>query len=478
MFSGQYTYILCLMLAVCLSACTPYAVREAQAVVAEADSLWQNGQMYGMDAGDSATLAETYETLKKHSVFSIHLSDFSSQLSDTYAHACYHYGRLLRKKDNPVEAMQAFISATHTRTRDYHILGRVYSNMGSICHLASEYDLSYDMYEKSAEMFLRNGDTINYYYALNDMAFELAEQGCKEETLVHLNEIEKCTNDYNILTKVLETKAIVYLYTQQYDSAVHYAKLLLVHDNNEPTGLIVSAQAYSFLGEKDSAACYAQHVLKVSQDLFHQNNAFYILTNDAKIKNKEEIREIAANRADVQKLLEIRQGKLSQATQLLEQDLNKEANLTWLYAIIITALISGGIIYWKNKKHNKQMHIQIERLIERQSDSTLHSIKQHIDINDLNNTLHWKNYSSMKADADLYMGGIVSKLENKKLNETEIRFCLLTMLDLSLKQIADTIHYSYPSGIKTLKKRISIKLGTTPPNLHEYLLRMSLNVIP
>ena len=81
----------------------------------------------------------------------------------------------------------------------------------------------------------------------------------------------------------------------------------------------------------------------------------------------------------------------------------------------------------------------------------------------------------MKLDADLYMGSIVSKLETYKLNEVEIRFCILTILDMSLKQIADNIHYGYPSGIKTLKKRTAVKLGTTPPNLKEFLFKMMTN---
>lgn len=96
----------------------------------------------------------------------------------------------------------------------------------------------------------------------------------------------------------------------------------------------------------------------------------------------------------------------------------------------------------------------------------------HIDTNDIDHTLHWKKYALMKADANLYMGGIVSKLEALKLNETEIRFCLLTMLDLPLKQIANTINYS-SAGIKTLKKRISIKLSTTPQNLRIFLFSMA-----
>ena len=123
-------------------ACTPRAVQDAQRVVAQADSLRAEGRMYGIDEGDSLTLAQAYETLG-----AIPLPFREGMgLGSSYAHACFHYGRLLRQKDNPVEAMQVFIEATHSHTRDDHILGRIYSNMGSICHLAGDFPLSYDMY--------------------------------------------------------------------------------------------------------------------------------------------------------------------------------------------------------------------------------------------------------------------------------------------------------------------------------------------
>ncbi|MBR7154048.1 MAG: hypothetical protein IKD12_01905, partial [Paludibacteraceae bacterium] len=54
---------ICLQLVICsLTACSP-SLHEAQDVVAQADSLWHAGQMYGVDAGDSTTLAHAYETL-------------------------------------------------------------------------------------------------------------------------------------------------------------------------------------------------------------------------------------------------------------------------------------------------------------------------------------------------------------------------------------------------------------------------------
>ncbi len=115
----------------CFMACAPQAVREAEDVVAQADSLWHEGKQYGIDEGDSATIAQAYKTLEAIPL------PFREGLGvgSPYAHACYHYGKLLRAKENPVEAMQVFIAATHSSTKDYHILGRVYNNMGDICHI-------------------------------------------------------------------------------------------------------------------------------------------------------------------------------------------------------------------------------------------------------------------------------------------------------------------------------------------------------
>lgn len=462
MTKNVYIYLL---LVICsLTACSP-SLREAQDVVAQADSLWHAGQMYGVDAGDSATLAQAYETL----------DTWQWVEPDAYAHVCYHYGKLLRAKDNPEEAMQAFINATHSRTRDYHILGRVYSNIGTICHMAEEYSHSYDMYELSAGMFLKNGDTTAYYYALNDMAFELVMLADTPSVFSLLAKISDGCADNAVLTKTLETKAELYLRIQQYDSALLYTSRLCAQSEYFPIADLIRAQIYSYQGMKDSAVYYAEQVIRYSSDMFDIHNALYILTNDDERKDKEAIRATAADRSDLQKFLRVRQGKLSQAVQLLEEDINRKPNWTWLYAIIATVFCSGGVFYWRYRIRKQQMNTHIEQLVERQADTIIQSIKQHIDTNNLNDTLHWKSYLTMKADADLYMGGIVSKLERKNLNEIEIRFCILTMLDFSLSHIAETIHYGYPSGIKTLKKRISVKLGTTPPELHDFLFCMASN---
>ena len=469
------------------------SLNEAREVVAQADSLWHEGKMYGVDEGDSATLAQAYERLKE-------LSAFSRQKSE-YAHACYHYGKLLRAKDDPAAAMQAFLDATRSGTKDYHILGRVYSNIGSICHLASDFPLSYDMYEKSADMFLKNGDTLSYYYLLNDMAFELAEQGEKEKTITITNKIyENCKNE-NVLLKTLETQSIAYKKIHQYDSAIYYAHLLLKY-NDEPIGYLVCAQAYSYLEKKDSAVFYAQKVLENTSQLDEINNALYILTNADETKVIEDIRRIAAYRSDVQKLLEIRQGKLSQAVQLLEQDLNRKPDLRWLFALVGIVLFAGSctILYYIWHKRNvhsrlihdigtkqKQktqledniiaMHTEISQLSEQQHKthqqllsnieatcSTLRNSK------DVLSELGWKDYTQMCTIINRLFNNLANTLQKQNLSDREIRLCILVLIGgYSDKQMADILYYSYKT-IRSTKRHIALKLGTTSANLRSFLI--------
>lgn len=487
-----------------LTACTPRAVREAESVVAQADSLRTEGRMYGIDEGDSTTLAQAYETLKKYSEVSRQFSEIcpfipcTSSLC-TYAHACYHYGRLLREKDNPVEAMECFINATHSRTRDYHILGRVYSNMGSICHLAGEYPLSYEMYEKSAQVFLQGEDTLSYYYLLNDMAFELAEQGKKEETLFILSSIEKNCFDDGVLLKILETKAEAYLRAHDYDSAKYFAYKCKDSHNTSLLWALQLAQSYSWLSVKDSAAYYAQQIISNqnnANDLFVINNALYILTNDDQTKNIASVRETAAARSDVQKLIEIRQGKLSQAVQLLDQDLSRRPNLGWLYAIIGTLMvITTIIIIYVRQKHKRQklltqqigvlektaitMQAKNDKLSEQLKEREENQLK-HIQANcewfikshEIRNFLQKEDYNKVCELINSRFSMLTDKLKmTGRLNEKDICLCAF-VLDGSLtdKQVADILYYSH-NTIRSNKRYVAKKLGTTSANLRSFLLK-------
>ncbi len=452
-------HILLLLVICSISSCTPHSIREAHSVVAQADNTWRAGQPYH----DSTALAQAYETLRQWQL--LHSSE--------YVHACYHYGRLLREKDNPASAMQCFINATHSRTHDYHILGRVYSNMGSICHLASEYPLAYDMYERSAKIFMQNGDTLNYYYALNDMAYELAEQGKKDAAFNLILRIESTDNLY-LYSKSTETKALAYLHTQQYDSAIYFAKEMYKFGKIEVAVLMICAQAYSLIGLKDSAVYYAKRVLEKPTSLNNRNNALYILTNDDETQSKTGIRATAADRSDTQKLLEIRQGKLSQAVQLLEQDIHRKPSRRWIYTLIAITLtfFSICIMYLTHRKHKRLQQQRADYSQRRNADLEISCASLRKSKN-LKIELNWDNYDSMCSIVNTHLGGIAGKLNAfPDITPNDIRLCILVLLELSYEEIAVMLNLSSKS-IAKLKSITAHKLGTTMKNLHDKLTQIA-----
>ena len=470
----------CCIAGLCM-ACTPRAVHEARDVVAQADSLWQAGQMYGVDAGDSATLAQAYETLGAIPLpFREGLG-----LGSSYARSCYHYGRLLRAKEDPVAAMQVFIAATHSHTRDYHILGRVYSNMGSICHLAGEFPLSYDMYEKSANMFLLNGDSLLYFYGLNNMAFELAEQGKKEETLALLSLIEEKCSDKNVHIKALESKAKLYLNINKYDSvlcAINHLHRLGYH---QPTGYVLQARALWHLGQIDSALYYARRVENMP-DASDQNryNMLYILLNGDSTLLPDEIKSLSEKRADLEALILVPKHKKDAiAATILHQDLKKmpESVLICIWSMVILCIIVISWVYAKRIQKAKRQQQEAYKSTKFQQRSMyekkLKDIEQACSAIRNNNKwkdeINWKDYDSLCEFVDTHFFFFAHKLkELKSLNEKEIRLSILVLLGgFSDKQMADILYYS-ENSIRSIKRNTAQKLGTSSAKFRPFLIEM------
>ena len=459
-------------------------VQEACGVVAEADSLRAVGQAFT----DSVAIADAVETLYPVRLF----------YPTDYAHANYYYGRLLREHGNHPAAMEAFLRTVHSHTRDHAIKGRSWSNIANMCRLAAEHELAYDIYERSAEEFLKAQDSTAYYYALNNMAVDLAEMKKKEETESLFKVItDQCSNN-DVLIKLLETKAIFFFNTQQYDSAICYINQFHHFGNQEATGFLVKAQAFDDLGQKDSAVYYAQKTIESAPSWFDINNAYYIIANDDSTKNKEEALQVAADRSDVQKLIEISQGQLSQATQLLQQDLNRKPDLRWLIAIIATIIVIGiGIIVYvrKRKRQHRLISQQIEdeqqNIIALKSQLHLLNEKQEHKQAELqasveklcalllrSDNLHeigWQDYPAMCEEVNARFNLLIAKLQMKGIvSERELRLCVLTLIGHGRARTAELLNYS-PSGIGKLKDMTAKKMGSTGKDLHDFLLKMVLD---
>ena len=160
--------------------------------------------------------------------------------------------------------MQAFIEATHSETDDEALLGRVYSNMANMCRQANDHETAYEVYEMSAAHFGKTDDTLAYAYALNNMAWEQAVMGNKEDALRLVDSAVACYPRSPLTEKVTETKAAASLFREEYDSVLYYTR-----GAENDYLLMLRAQAYSYLQIDDSAMVYAQQLWPRMTNLFY-----------------------------------------------------------------------------------------------------------------------------------------------------------------------------------------------------------------
>ena len=446
---------------------SPRALHEAQQVVAVADSLRAIGQLYP----DSTRLAQAYETLNHWQLF----------YPDEFAHSCYHYGRLLRDKDNPVAAMQVFINATHSRTRDYHILGRVYSNMGSICQLEGNTDLAYDMYVISGEKFKKSGDLQAYYYSINNMALQRVQQKDKKTATSLLSQIEQNCSDSAVLSKVIETKALACHFVGEHDSAIQYVNLLQYKGNHDQYGYIIKAQSFWYLNKYDSALYYAQYVLSQPCSKEAQVSMLYITSHNDPTLSSDSILSITSERADKQFEITHMQGELSHAVELLQQDLIP--NYKWLYGVIITLIIIAiiiSIVLLATKKHRAVIRLKlqqtkkhIEDIHKNKMNELERSCKALRCTHNIKEELCWNDYKRMCAIVNNQLFFLATKLQQMGiLSEKEIRLCILVVIDFSYKEMSDILPYSI-SGLGKFKYSTAKKIDTDTKNMRKKLIKLA-----
>ena len=363
------------------------------------------------------------------------------------------------------------------------------------------------MYEKCSEQFKRANDNIMYYYAVNTMALQLAEQKKHDETFALLNKIENECADSNVIAKMWETKVFLYYNLQQYDSAIYSVNQLQAYGNCDATGFVKKAQAFWFVQQYDSALYYAKHVMTLPdaspQDRY---NMLYILAYNDSTVNTDKIREITEERADINidvitPLLQ----QLTLAADILKQDVERGPHYMYPLFLLFTVCLTGCLLWYVRRRH-KQLKVETaveqkktallqkkQRLIIQENskiaEETISLRQQQEALFDMRikklegnchtlslshnmlNDLHWKNSEELYETVNTLFCQLANKLKAiGSLNEKEIRLCILVLIgNMKDKEIADILCYS-DKTIRGTKRKVAIKLGTTSAGLRNFLL--------
>ena len=386
--------------------------------------------------------------------------------ADEQAQALYEQGRELRQQGEPAQAMQVFLRASQCKTKDEKLLGRIWSNIATLCRQASEHPLAYRNYATSAEHFSAANDTLAYAYALNNMAWEQAVMGHKDSAMLLIDSAIITYPRPPLTNKIIETRAAACLFKGEYDSVLLYS----APPANDYL-LMLRAQAFSYLHMDDSATSYAKLLLPRTNDPLYLDDLYYILTHNDSEADLETIRTLSSERADVQKDLESRHGELTRAVQIFEEELNRRTHPWLMIAYLFALLVSIGLSIWAlmiHRRHCKLHHALSEQERQRR-DETERNIRHLTETGDLRAELKWDNYPALCRVIDRQFHGLADQLQAQGLNEQDIRLCVLVLLGLSHKEIADLLNCS-PKSIGKLKDLTARKLRTSGGKLREVLL--------
>lgn len=378
--------------------------------------------------------------------------------SSPTAESYYRQGRELREADEPVAAMNAFIAATRVRSREYNFKARSWSNMATMCRMGERHDLAYLGYEQSAAQFARANDTLAYAYALNNMAWEQAVQGNKSAATHLIDSALAVCADTAVQHKVLESRAAACLYAAEFDSVLLYTQ----HAPLSAYFAILRAQAYTFLGNSDSALYYAKVVLSQTDNPRYLDDVYYILTYCDSTAQADEVRALAATRTDVQRSLERNDARWIEAMLLAENTLtSSEQPVPWwkwlLLSILIILLLAVAAFILLRRRPADSLEQQC------------HALRKSTNLRE---ELQWNDYTLFRAVCDERLSSIVTKLEQRGLSEREIRICVLVLIGLSYAQMADIL-FRAESGIGKDKYLIAKHLGVSVKELQRTLLTIA-----
>lgn len=401
-------------------------------------------------------------------VFLLFLAPLYGRAAD--ARSYYEQGKALREKGEQVAAMRAFIRATHCETDNESLLGRVYSNMANMCRQANDHETAFEVYALSTAHFAKSYDSLAYAYAINNMAWEQASMGHKAQALALVDSAVCCYPYYPLTEKVIETKAAACFFAQEYDSVLYYTASSQTSDYL----LMLRAQAFSFLQIDDSASVYAKQLLPRTTNPFYLDDLYYILTHNDAAADKETLLRLASDRADVQKQIKERHGQLALAVNLLQQELNPEepTRPIWFILLIICAL---ALLAWLIFIAWQQHQLRTEKAkFEQTRIQELNANKQLLlESEDIRQELVWNDYEALRREINKRFFSLATKLQSFDLNEQDIRMCILVLIGLSHKEIADMLNCS-PKSIGKLKDVTARKLGVSGGQLQTKLEKITL----
>jgi len=453
-------------------------------------------------------LDKSNKTLQPDSVLNFSIKYYQKSNDKQHLALAYYYkAKLYKKSQRFDDATLLYLKALDLtqNSKNFWLLGDIYSDMGDICSMQKDFAKSLQKYEESISFFKKAGDTLQASYKIIDIARMYRFMKDYNKAKLYYKHSLSQSSDSFLHGLAYQEIGINYYFAKQYDSAKYFLKKSLrfpFKSTNYAIRCYNLADLYFDINQYDSAHYYTLIALKYPSTFLIQRECYRILTNTE--YKKGDFKQMALYMSKYQDYTDsVRKIEIQTKTSVLEDlhqtsgNVNKTKQFLVILGIVILAIsfISFFVFYTLRniaKKKQKQLEKTEEKLSEKQlflkasltqkieenrglyfdafkraNLAERESIKKEI----FNLSLHLNDWNAFKTLMDNTFNNLVAELQNKssEVNHKEIIWCCLFLLDIPTNDIIIILDCQQRSLYK-MKQRLTQKLHLTTTTELERLL--------
>ncbi len=448
-------------------------------------------------------LDKSSKRLQPDSVISFSVNYYQSvndkpHLARSYLYKAKIYKQAQRFEDATLLYLKALDLLQNSK--NYVLLGKIYSDMGDISNIQIDYKESLIKYTKSKENFILAGDKVN-------AAYEIINMGRTYRNLKEYNKAQSFykqalsqTSNSLLQGAAYQEMGINYYYAHQYDSATYFLKqsiLFPYKGTNYAIRYNYLADLFFDRAQYDSAFKYATMALKYPSTFYNQRDCYRVLANTE--YSRGNLKSMAIYMSKYQDCTDsVRKIEIQTKTSVLE-DLHQTNGafskskhfLVVLGCIIPVIILLSLFIVYRLRKRNKgkekqleeaevQLEVVGEQLNEKQNlfiDSLIHQLKEtrasqavaykkatlpqreQLDRELYNICLHINDWEAFKRLMNKTFNNLITTLENNysDLTHKDLMWACLFLLNVPTPNIVLILDIQSVSLYK-LKQRLAQKL--------------------
>lgn len=411
--------------------------------------------------------------------------------------ACYLYkGRLYKRKFQYENATNNYLKALDylEGSKDYLLLGKVHSDIADIYLYQTEYKRATQKYNVAYGCFAKARNANSANYCLINIGKCYSQSRKYKEAHRYFFKVYATAKDSLVKGFAVQYIGVNYYSARMYDSALVYLRKAVRYPyfrSNMALRYYYLADLYFDCNRFDSAFYCATKSFDYETDIRIKRECYRILVNTA--NNKGDIPGLKKYMAlyqdcsdSIRKIDAQTKGSVIETIHATRQESEKKQNRLWYLGIaLLVVIILSALLYMsKHRKSEQTLHLREENhqmqragirkeVMLKHRDALLRKIEDHkashtpewkkagpaererIDRKMYEELLHLNDITFFYKEMDTVLNNMVTKLQTRyQLNEKEIQWCCLYLLNVSNQDIMMLLDYTQ-DALKKMRQRLA-----------------------